>query len=111
MPNKDIVPALFEGHRIRRASDEGTIYYSAVDIIAAITNTLNPNDLWYQTKKNLSKDEIQLSNIIRRFKLQSANRKPQSCSLMAYPFLRTLLISPTALIRQSMGIKLKLKSR
>lgn len=75
MPNKDIVPALFEGHKIRRVSDEGTIYYSAVDIIAAITNTLNPNDLWYQTKKNLSKDEIQLSNIIRRFKLQAEDGK------------------------------------
>lgn len=75
MPNKDIVPALFEGHKIRRVSDEGIIYYSAVDIIAAITNTLNPNDLWYQTKKNLSKDEIQLSNIIRRFKLQAEDGK------------------------------------
>ena len=75
MPNKDIVPALFEGHKIRRVSDEGIIYYSAVDIIAAITNTLNPNDLWYQTKKNLSKDAIQLSNIIRRFKLQAEDGK------------------------------------
>ena len=75
MPNKDIVPALFEGRKIRRVADKGIIYYSAVDIIAAITGTSNPNDLWYQTKKILGKDEIQLSNIIRRFKLIAEDGK------------------------------------
>ena len=71
----EIVPAMFEGVSIRRILHNGIVYYSIVDVVRAITGTANPNDLWYQTKKILSNDEIQLSNIIRRLKLTSSDGK------------------------------------
>ena len=75
MPNKDIVPALFEEHKIRRVADKGIIYYSAIDIIAAITESDSPRELWLWTKHALEADEIQLSSIARRFKLQAEDGK------------------------------------
>lgn len=71
----EIVPALFEDTPIRRTLDGDTVHYSIVDVVKAITGTANPNDLWYQTKKILSNDGIQLSNIIRRLKLTSSDGK------------------------------------
>ena len=70
-----IVPAMFEDNPIRRTMSEGAVQYSIVDVVRAITGTANPNDLWYQTKKILSNDGIQLSNIIRRLKLTSSDGK------------------------------------
>lgn len=71
----EVVPAMFEANPIRRTMSEGAVQYSIVDVVRAITGTANPNDLWYQTKKLLSNDEIQLSNIIRRLKLTSSDGK------------------------------------
>lgn len=75
MANKDLVPALFEEHKIRRVADKGIIYYSAIDIIAAITESKDPRKLWVWTKHALEADGIQLSNIARRFKLQAEDGK------------------------------------
>ena len=75
MPNKDRVPALFEEHKIRRVADKGIIYYSAIDIIAAITESKDPGNLWAKTKPSLKADGIQLANIIHRFKLLAIDGK------------------------------------
>lgn len=75
MPNKDIVPALFEGHRIRRIMADGIVYYPGVDILSAIVETVNSRSLWYKTKKSLEKEGIQLSTISRRFKLLAEDGK------------------------------------
>ena len=75
MPNKDIVPVLFEEHKIRRVADKGIIYYSAIDIIAAITESKDPGNLWAKTKPSLKTDGLQLANIIHRFKLLAVDGK------------------------------------
>ena len=75
MPNKDIVPALFEEHKIRRVADKGIIYYSAIDIIAAITESDSPLKLWLWTKHALEADGIQVSTFARRFKLLAVDGK------------------------------------
>ena len=75
MASKDIVPVLFEGHSIRRKIADGTVYYSAVDIIAAITESKDPRKLWVWTKHALEADGIQPSNITRRFKLKAEDGK------------------------------------
>lgn len=71
----EIVPAMFEDSPIRRTVNEGTVYYSIVDVVRAISGSKNPNNLWFMTKETLSKDGIQLSNIIGRFKLTAPDGK------------------------------------
>ena len=76
MPNKDIVPALFEGHKIRRVVDKGVVYYSAIDVVGAIIpESKDPGNLWAKTKPSLKADGIQLVNIIHRFKLLAVDGK------------------------------------
>lgn len=48
-------PTLFEGHEIRRHYDQKTEtwFFSIVDIIAALTNSDNPQVYWRVLKKRL----------------------------------------------------------
>ena len=76
MSNKDIVPALFEEHKIRRVVDKGIVYYSAIDVVGAIIpESKDPGNLWAKTKPSLKADGIQLVNIIHRFKLLAVDGK------------------------------------
>ena len=75
MANKDIVPVLFEEHKIRRKIVDGVVYYSLVDIIAAITGSTSPSKLWVWTKNALKTDGIELSSITRRLKLTASDGK------------------------------------
>lgn len=71
----EIVPAMFEDSPIRRTVENGTVYYSIVDVVRAITSSKNPNALWGMTKKVLSSEGLQLLNIIYRFKLTASDGK------------------------------------
>lgn len=73
MPNKDIVPALFEGHKIRTTHEGQEVIYCLSDICAAITGTSNPNAQIYNIKKSLEKQGIQLSQILREYKFKASN--------------------------------------
>ena len=73
MPNKDIVPALFEGHKIRTTHEGQEVIYCLSDICVAITGTSNPNAQMYNIKKSLEKQGIQLSQILREYKFKASN--------------------------------------
>jgi DNA-damage-inducible protein D len=74
--NKKI--AIFEGKKIRRIWDEEKElwYFSVVDIVGALTDSVNPNDYWFKMKIRVkSEDGIELSTICRQLKLESSDGK------------------------------------
>lgn len=73
---KDIVPALFEGHKIRTAENEkGEIVYCFSDILAVASDTSNPRHEMANVKIALQKEGIQLSQIMEQFKFRASNGK------------------------------------
>lgn len=70
--------ALFEGKRIRRIWDEenGKWWFSVVDVVEALTDSLDPKDYWYRMKVRVrSEDGIELSTICRQLKLEATDGK------------------------------------
>ncbi len=68
--------ALFNGRQIRKKLQNGEWGFSVVDVIAALTDSSNPNDYWYRMKVRVKgEDEFELSTICRQLKLQSSDGK------------------------------------
>ena len=69
---------LFNDSNIRSAWDstEEDYYFSVVDVIAALTDSSNPNDYWYRLKKRMKEDEkSELSTKCRKLKMVSSDGK------------------------------------
>ena len=75
MADKDIIPALFEGHQIRTTHEGQEVIYCLSDICVAITGVNNARAQMYNIKKSLEKEGIQLSQILRQFKFRASNGK------------------------------------
>ncbi len=59
----------FENSQIRRLFDD-------IDVIAALTGSLNPRDYWFKMKVRVkSEDGIELSTICRQLKMKAADGK------------------------------------
>ncbi|MBQ9072504.1 MAG: Bro-N domain-containing protein [Bacilli bacterium] len=72
--NKDLV--LFENNKIRRQEYKGEWYYSIVDIIEVLTESVNPRDYWYKIKKRMEEEELsELSTNCRRLKMFAKDGK------------------------------------
>jgi len=68
--------ALFEEKQIRKTWENEKWYFSVVDVIYALTNSVNPRDYWYRLKQRVNEDEkIELSTICRQLKLPSTDGK------------------------------------
>ena len=68
--------ALFEEKEIRKIWKDDRWYFSIVDIIYALTNSINARDYWYKLKKRASEEEqIELSTLCRQLKLISKDGK------------------------------------
>src|SRR3990167_51872 len=68
--------ALFNGRKIRKIIHNNELWFSIVDIILALTDSLNPNDYWYKMKIRVkSEDGIELSTICRSLKLEASDGK------------------------------------
>ncbi|MFA6008005.1 MAG: Bro-N domain-containing protein, partial [Candidatus Shapirobacteria bacterium] len=68
----------FDDSPIRRLFDEvdETWYFSVIDVIAALTGSLNPRDYWFKMKVRVkSEDGIELSTICRQLKMKAADGK------------------------------------
>jgi len=66
----------FERHSIRRFYDESqeAWYFSVIDVVAALTDSVNPRDYWFKMKIRVkTEDGFELSTICRQFKLNSQN--------------------------------------
>ena len=69
---------LFESKRIRTHWDENEEkwYFSVVDVVEALTDSLNARDYWFKMKTRVkSEDGIELSTICRQLKLRSSDGK------------------------------------
>ena len=73
MDNKLVV---FRGKEIRRVLEANEWLFSVVDIIAALTDSVNARDYWFKMKIRVkSEDGIELSTICRQLKMKSPDGK------------------------------------
>lgn len=69
---------LFEDNKIRSVWDEKEEqwYFSVVDVVAVLTESVNPRDYWFKMKKRVhSEDGIELSTICRQLKMVAPDGK------------------------------------
>jgi len=68
----------FEKYEIRRLYDEQKEmwYFSVVDIVSALTESVNPRDYWFKMKIRVkTEDGFELSTICRQLKLKAPDGK------------------------------------
>jgi DNA-damage-inducible protein D len=80
MKDKNIEPknklVLFQSKKIRRILHEEEWFYSVVDIIAALTDSINPRDYWYKMKIRVKdEDGFEPSTICRQLKMEAPDGK------------------------------------
>ena len=69
---------LFEERKIRSIwnKEEQQWYFSVVDVVAVLTESVNPRDYWFKMKKRVhSEDGIELSTVCRQLKMQAPDGK------------------------------------
>ncbi len=70
--------AVFENYNIRRYYDKQTEkwYFSVIDVVGALTDSVNPRDYWFKMKIRVkSEDGFELSTICRQLKMKAADGK------------------------------------
>lgn len=70
--------AIFKGQRIRRIWDGETDqwFFSVVDVVRVLTDSINPRDYWFKMKIRVKTEEgAELSTFCRQLKMQSADGK------------------------------------
>lgn len=68
--------AVFKGRQVRRVLHEGEWWFSVVDVVAVLTDSVNPRDYWFRMKVR-EKDEagVELSTVCRQLKLTAPDGK------------------------------------
>ena len=72
---------IFEGKKIRSVWDneKEEWYFSVVDVVGALTDSVNARDYWYKMKKRMTDEEkSELSTICRQLKLKAPDGKMRS---------------------------------
>lgn len=70
---------VFQDKKIRRILVDDEWYFSVVDVVAALTDSVNARDYWFKMKKRVhSEDGIELSTLCRQLKLDSSDGKKYS---------------------------------
>ena len=66
-PNKLVI---FQSKKIRRIWHEDEWYYSVVDVVGALSDSINPRDYWYRMKVRVKdEDGLELSTVCRQLKM------------------------------------------
>lgn len=68
----------FENYKIRRYFDENDEiwYFSVIDIVGALTDSVNPRDYWFKMKIRVqTEDGLELSTNCRQFKMPASDGK------------------------------------
>lgn len=74
--DKDNALIVFQDKTIRRVWFKGEWYFSVVDVIFVLTDSVDAKDYWYRLKKREKESSsIELSTFCRQLKLQSADGK------------------------------------
>jgi len=68
--------ALFQGKEIRKKWHNEEWYFSIIDVVRALTGSVDPKDYWYRLKKRESESsKIELSTFCRQLKLEASDGK------------------------------------
>ena len=68
--------SIFKGKNIRKVIYQNEWWFSVVDVVEALTESVNPNDYWYKMKIRVkSEDGIELSTMCRWLKLEAPDGK------------------------------------
>ncbi len=76
--SKEKALVAFEKHAIRRFFDETeeAWYFSVIDVVAALTDSVNPRDYWFKMKIRVkTEDGFELSTICRQLKMKAPDGK------------------------------------
>src|SRR4030042_7157951 len=78
--NKDIEKQnkliIFESKKIRRMWYNNEWFFSVIDVVAVLTDSVNPRDYWFKMKlREKTEAGIELSTFCRQLKLQSSDGK------------------------------------
>lgn len=65
----------FDNKDIRTIENDGTIWYSVVDVVGVLTNSVNPKSYWTTLKSRLKKEGSQVVTNCDRFKLLASDGK------------------------------------
>ncbi|MBN1869231.1 MAG: Bro-N domain-containing protein [Candidatus Omnitrophica bacterium] len=68
--------SVFKGKQVRKTIYKNEWWFSVVDVVEVLTDSVNPRDYWYKMKIRV-KDEsgVELSTICRQLKLESSDGK------------------------------------
>ena len=69
---------LFESKQIRAHWDKNDQqwYFSVIDVVEVLTDSVNPRDYWFKMKKRVgSEDGVELSTICRQLKMKASDGK------------------------------------
>ncbi len=68
--------AIFEGKKIRRIWYNDEWYFSVVDVMGVLTDSVDPKDYWYRLKqRELESSGVELSTFCRQLKLPASDGK------------------------------------
>lgn len=68
--------AVFKGRQIRRTLHNKEWWFSVVDVVSVLTDSVNPRDYWYKMKIRVkSEDGVELSTLCRQLKLEAPDGK------------------------------------
>lgn len=71
--------AVFEGKQIRKVINKGEWWFSVIDVVEALTESINPRDYWFKMKIRVHIEaEFELSTICRQLKLKAPDGKMRS---------------------------------
>ena len=67
---------LFQNRQIRRIWIDNGWWFSVIDIVGVLTDSVNPRDYWYRMKIRVkSESGVELSTVCRQFKLEASDGK------------------------------------
>ncbi|MBI4826478.1 MAG: Bro-N domain-containing protein [Nitrospirae bacterium] len=73
---EDTKIALFKGKKIRKTIHNDEWWFSVVDVVAALTDSVNARDYWFKMKIRVKEEDgFEPSTICRQFKLQAPDGK------------------------------------
>ncbi len=68
--------AIFKGKNIRKVIHDNEWWFSVIDVVEVLTDSVNPRDYWYKMKiRAKDEDGIELSTFCRQLKLKAPDGK------------------------------------
>ncbi len=67
---------LFKGKKIRKVIFQNEWWFSIIDIVEALTDSMNARDYWFKMKVRVkNEDDVELSTLCRQLKLAALDGK------------------------------------